>query len=501
MAGPWPALPNPLTITSAGIQPQSPADLQARLTDYVETVDPGYTNNLPGLLIEDISSTAVAGVALCDQAWVDLGNSIAPLTANPYLLNQLGQIYGPVPGQPTNTSVFVQISGPAGFVIPIGFTVGDGTYQYIIQNGGIIATNGQSAPLFAIASVPGSWSVPANSVTTIVTTLPTGISLTVTNPQTGTPGLITGETEQSFRGRVVQAGLATCQGAPNLTRTLLAEVSGVQPNLIGIRQNSGLWEMIVGGGDPYEVAYAIYQGLGAGIGALTPSIMAVTGFTAANPGVVTTSINHGYASGQVVTITGADPTTYDGTYTITVLTATTFSVGVNTTTFGAYVGGGVCSPNFRNVSVDILDYPDTFAIPIVIPPQQNLEIVLTWNTTATNVISSAAVAQLGSPALVAYVMGLSALGAGGASLPGVADVDPDLLNGIFVGLPFNLFTAEEVFQQAVSSLIPTSLLSRMVWSISINGVGVSVESGTGLIMSDPESFFFVNSTSISIVQG
>src|ERR1700680_2320889 len=184
MAAPLPALPNPLVITQAGVQPQSPDALLAREIAYVASFNPGYTATLPGSLIRDMATTAVAGVVLCDQAWVDLANSISPYLANPYLLNQLGQVYGVTPNLPTNTSVYVQFSGPAGFIIAEGFTVSDGTYQYQVQApGGIIESSAASALLYCLATVAGTWAVPDNTVTQLQTNVPSTIALSVTNPQ------------------------------------------------------------------------------------------------------------------------------------------------------------------------------------------------------------------------------------------------------------------------------------------------------------------------------
>ena len=41
----------------------------------------------------------------------------------------------------------------------------------------------------------------------------------------------------------------------------------------------------------------------------------------------------------------------------------------------------------------------------------------------------------------------------------------------------------------------------MVFSVNINGVGVSPESGTGIIAGDPESSFFAVNAGIVISQG
>ena len=480
MGSPYPPLPNPLVITAAGVQPQPPATLRARLDAYVSSFNPGYTSTLPASMIEDMASTAVGAIALCDQAWVDLANSLNPLYANPYLLLQLGQIYGPIPNQPTNTSVNVVISGNPGYVIPPGFIVGDGTYQYIVQSpGGVIASNGSTAPLYAIATVPGTWAVPEGTVVDILTSVPSQYTLSATNPLAGTPGDPNVETEESYRARVVQAGLATAVGTPAFLKTMLGEVTGVQQRLIGVRLNNGEWEVIVGGGDPYQVAYAIFLGLGAGIANLTGSTLGVLGITKANPGVVTTDLNHGYTTGQMIEMTGVEGMTeVNGVpYTATVLSPTIFSIGIDTSGYSTWTGGGVVTPNLRNIAVDILNFPDTYQIPVVLPPQETVTIVVTWNTTATNLTSNAAVATLAIPALVDYI------------------------NSVFVGQPINLFELQATFQQAVASLIPTEILTRMVFSVSINGIGVEPEEGTGIIAGDPESYLFTSQANITVQQG
>lgn len=468
----------PTVVTLAGLQPQSPASLLAKLVAAVTAINPGYTADLPGSLIEDISSTDVAALALIDSFRVELVNSLTPFGANAFILNQLGQTYGVPIGTQTNTSVYLIFTGPAGFLIGAGFTVSDGTYQYIVQDGGIIGQSGATSPLFAVASIEGTWAVPANTVVNLVTSVPATISpaIMVTNPQAGIPGAAD-ETESQYRSRVLQAGLATAQGIPTFLRTLLGNVTGVQQRLISILQNHGGWEIIVGGGDPYEVAFAIYSAL-FDINTLVGSVMSVTNITNANPGVVTTLLNYGLAAGTVINIAGVVGTTgvNNTPLTITVIDEKHFSIGIDTTSSGAYVSGGVVTPNPRNIVVNINDYPDTYAVPFVNPPQQSVTINLTWNTSSTNIVSPTAMAQAGTPALIDYI------------------------NSIYVGQPINLFELQNAFQIATAAIIPTALLTRMIFAVEINGVSVPAESGTGIIPGDPESYFYTDSTMIIIVQ-
>lgn len=470
----------PLVVTAAGAQPQSPASILATLLANVSAEVPDYTATLPLSLIEDVSSTDVAAIALCDQAQVDTVNSLTPYVANNALLLQLGNIYGVALGIGFNTSVFVVITGSTaiGLTIPVGFTVSDGTYQYTVQDGGSIGSGGSTSPLYCLATAAGSWAVPPNSVTQIVTSVPSvyGV-LTCTNPLAGTPSAGP-QTFDDYRVQVIQAGLAEAQGMTTMLKTALGEVSGVQPRLISVQQQSPGWKVIVGGGDPYQVADAIFASL-FDISTLVGSQILVTGITNANPGVVTTNLNHGYTTGQVINIAGVVGMSgvNNTPLTATVLTQKTFSIGINTTSSGAWTSGGVVTPNFRNVSVNLSQYPDVYTIPFVIPPQQTVGLSLTWNTIQPNFTSQVAVAQLGSAALVSY------------------------LNSIAVGAPINTFEADAVFQAAVSSVLDVTLLGRLVWAVTINGVSITPTSGTGLYYGDPESYIFATSASVSIAQG
>ncbi len=467
----------PVVVTAAGPVPVPPADIRAAIAAAVAAERPGYTANLPGSLIEDILGTDVAAVALADSARVELINSVTPYGANDFLLRQLGNIYGVPLGDGSTTSVYVVFTGSPGFVVSRGFTVSDGTYQYVVQDGGVVATGGDTAPLYALAIDQGTWAVPAGTVTQLVTSVPTAVTLAVSNPQAGTPGTAE-QTPAQYRAQVLQAGLAISQGMATALRTSLELVEGVQPRLISVRQQTGGWQVLVGGGDPYQVAYAIFQGL-FDISTLVGSTIAITGATKANPGVITTDITHGLTTGDAIEIDGVvGMVELNGnTYTATVITPYTFSIGVNTSGFTTYVSGGVITPNARNREVSIYDFPDTYVVRFVVPLQQIVTIVVTWDTTSPNLVSPGAVSQLGSPALVEYV------------------------NSVVVGQPINLFQLQDVFQRAVASVVPAEQLTRMVFAVSIDGVGASPISGTGIIEGDPESYFYCDTTNITINQG
>ena len=396
------------TLTSAGAIPANPVDLLNAEIASATALAPGLTANLPGSLIEDLASTATGAVVVQDQAYVDLVNSISPYTANPFILYELGAVYGVQQGQGSNTSVYVTFSGSAGFVIPIGFVVSDGSHQYTVQDGGIINNTGQSSPLFCLAISSGSWAVPAGTVNTLITSVPSGITLTCTNINSGTAGA-SAQTIQSYQSQVIQAGLATAQGVPSFIKTALLNVSGVQPNIISVRNvETNQWEIICGGsGDPYQIANAIFNSI--------PDISSLVGSTVSSS---------------------------------------------------------------RNITVTINNYPDTYNIVFVNPVVQNTGITLNWSSQATNVASNTAVVSLAQPAIVNYI------------------------NSIYVGQPINLYQIERIFEEAVSSILPTNLISNIAVTVYIAGSAVSPITGTHLYLGDVEGYYNTtagSSTTTSVI--
>lgn len=249
----------PLIMTATGPVPTPVVTLQQTLINNVAATNPGYTANLPGSLIEDVSSTEVGGLALLDQARVDAINSVTPYGANAALLAQLGAQLGIPQGSQSNASVYVVFTGTPGYVIPIGFLVSDGTNQYSIQDGGTVGTGGTTPSLYAVATTYGTWAIPANSVNQTITSIPSGITLTVTNPSAGTPATAA-ESVQDYRSQIMTAQTVTAQATPNFITTLLQKLPGVVPRLISVRQVTSGWEVICGGGDPYQIAGAIFMG-------------------------------------------------------------------------------------------------------------------------------------------------------------------------------------------------------------------------------------------------
>lgn len=260
----------PLIFDSSGPVATPPAILQEQLINLVTADVPGYTAALPASLIEDVSSTDVGALTIVDQARVDAVNNVSPYSANPYVLLLQGYQFGIPQATLTNGSADVVFTGTPGFTIPAGWIVGDGTNQYLVQAPGSIVGSGGSTPQTTVVCTNSNvFAIPANSITTLITQPPTGVSLSVTNPQAGVPAAAQ-ETTEAYRSRILTAYQQTASGVNTMLKTLLLAVSGVSPRLVSVLQQGIYWEVICGGGDVYEVAYAIYQGV-SNIGLLTGS--------------------------------------------------------------------------------------------------------------------------------------------------------------------------------------------------------------------------------------
>lgn len=468
----------PIVLTPAGLVPLDPQVLRDELVAEAETMSPGLTTDLPGTLIEDIASTDVGALVVADSARVDLINSVTPYGANELILNQLGQQAGVPQGQGSNAVVFVVFSSNTpGLLVNKGFVVSDGQRQYVVQDGGAVGTDGDTAPLSCLCTTAGVFPVPAATVTAIITPPPSPATLTCTNPTPGLPAVAV-QTVDQYRATVLQAGAATAQGMPGYVKTQLARVVGVEQRLVSMPISGSGYVVVVGGGDPYHVAGGIYLGC-SNPANLKGSVLGVVAITNANPGVVTTDLQHGYPTGEVVTITRAIGIAgINGVpLTITVLTPRTFSIGIDTTSSGAYAGGGELSPNLRNESVAVLDAPDTYDIPFVSPLQERATVSLLWGTNSTNLVSDAAVASLAAQPIADY------------------------MNSVVTGQPINLLQLDDVFKQAVASVLDPSQVTRLVWAVTIGGASAPPTSGTDIIPTDPFSYVQCFVSDVTVAQG
>ena len=394
----------PVIMSATGAVPTAPLELRNQLIELAIAANPGLTTNLPGTLIEDIASTDVGALTLIDQARVEAINSVSPLGANLFMLNQLGQIYGVQQSQTENVSVNIVFTGTPGYVIDAGIIVSDGTYQYVTQNATVIAYSGFSEQVYCIASVSGTWSVPENTVTNIVSSVPSGVIISVTNPAVGIPPQAA-QTPEEYRTAVLDAGKIGASGMIQAIKTYVKNVPGVVSNLVSVAPNGSSWRVIVKGGDPKEVAYAIWQSCG-------------------------------------------DPAVLSGA-----------------------IAGGITA------SQTIYDIPDSYVITYVIPVEQSVQILITWNTDSSNLVSNDTIDALCSQAVADYV------------------------NGLGPGQAINIYEVQYVFQESIQSVLPTSYVTNIEVQVTIDSVITPPSPGTGIVVGDSEGYYYSTVEDITTVRG
>lgn len=533
-----------INITSAGAQPTPPSTLRDQLISAVKLSRPGYTSDLPGSLIEDISSTSVGALAIMDQAAVDLLNSMTSQTANSYLLGLLATQAGITKGLKTNASAYVTFIGLAGFAIQKGFVVSDGLNQYATQdsailsnpiptnftgsiagnqltvtaipsgqlmigdiitgagvlqntvitglgsgNGGTgtyIVNNAQNvaseamvgathgtATVYVVAKNSGSWAIPPNTITTIITSVPTGFTLYCSNANSGIPSTAN-ETEAMYRARVMDANIAPGTGQIIYLKTLLRNVPGVQSRLVSV---SATGKIMIGGGDPYAIAAAIMRGLfdlgdmqGSSVqshtwsatGTIVGNLLTISGISGSSVAIGDIVQGNGIAGPTIITAFGSG-SGGNGTYIVN------YAQSVTSTPI---TGGN----SVRNMVVNIIDYPDNYWILFVIPVQQVMAISFTWSTIAPNFTASTAISAAVSQAISDYI------------------------NSIPASMALNTYTINKIFLESISGIVDPSMISAITPTFTLNGVVVTPAVGTSLIAGDSEGYFITDPTKITLTR-
>lgn len=375
------------------------------------------------------------------------------------------------------------ISGPGvlpGTVISGFGTANGGVGTYNINNAQTFASGALTgvihgtATLYAVANQYGTWAIPAFSITNIVTSVPSGYPLICTNPNTGTIAAAA-ESPDLYRARVMNAQLAPAIGTLSYLKSLIQNVPGVQSRLVSI---GGAGKIIVGGGDPYLVAGAIYQGLfdiGDMIGSSSPShTWAGTGSIAGNILTVSAISSGAIQTNDIVSGIGlASPTIVLQQVLGTPGGTGQYLINYSQTVLSEAITG---NGSTRNQIVSIIDYPDTYSILLVVPVVETTQIACTWSTISPNFIANTAIANAAIAAMNSYI------------------------NSIPVGAPLNVFTLQQAFLQSVSGIINPSLVSALNFTITVNGSVVTPTPGTGLISGDAEGYYLTDIGKITVTR-
>ncbi|QCE32954.1 hypothetical protein FAI41_04720 [Acetobacteraceae bacterium] len=247
-------------IADSGIHTTDPTILRQNLVNLAEKLAPGVATDLPGTLVEDMASTSVGALAQMDAAKVEMFGSFSPLTMNSQFLNVYGAQMGITRGTESNASAYLTIKGTSGTYIATGFQFSDGQNIYATTAPTAIPESGVSNNVYVSAIEFFETPPAANSITQVNTSLPTGGITSVTNPTAGTPG-ISAETDASYRLRIWQALQAQPQGSPTCVKNMIGNIQGVVKRTIACAVDPNGYRILVDGGDPSQIAAAIYASI------------------------------------------------------------------------------------------------------------------------------------------------------------------------------------------------------------------------------------------------
>lgn len=333
------------------------------------------------------------------------------------------------------------------------------------------ATHGEST-LYVVAKQFGTWAIIPNSITTIITSVPAGYALTCTNSNSGFSA-ITEETDDLYRARVLEAELSPATGTLALVKSMIRALPGVQARLVSV---SATGKIMVGGGDPYEVAGEIYKAMfdisdlsgssatshaWAGTGSIALDVLTLS---AVSSGVV--------MAGDIVSGAGmASPTVILSQLTGTPGADGTYRINYAQTVSSQAMTGAASE---RNQIVAIVDDPDTYYILFVVPVQQIVEIICDWSTIAPNFTANISVQTA------------------------IAEAFSNYINSIPVGMPINVFSLQQLFLESIVAIIPPSLISAITLTVKIDGATVAPSVGTGLVYGDLEGYVVTDTNKITV---
>ena len=136
------------------------------------------------------------------------------------------------------------------------------------------------------------------------------------------------------------------------------------------------------------------------------------------------------------------------------------------------------TPNPIVEEVTINDWPDHFLVPYVIPAAERTAITIVWTTDSPNYISQGAVVSVVQQPILTYV------------------------NSIPCGVtPLSVYELEAIFLDAPTRFCRARRWCRCVINVSIDGVGVLPEPGTGVIPGDINGYFMLDAGDLTILEG
>lgn len=252
-----------MKLTHEGAEKESPEEILNNLVSSVQDKIPDFTH-LPAELRSNLIDESVIILSLIESMCVNTFNSIAPTEANGLMLDQFGDSFGITRLKAEYATVMLTYSGSQGVVIPAGSVCqnSDGSQVFNTVQDVIVLENGK-ANVLGRSSESYNTSIPPNTITTMVSTIPRITS--VTNLNEGTNGK-KAETIDEFRVRLYRQFRTPRIGVVDYALVQLSALEGVKSRLISFNYGTKVIaevitpaiQAVIGGGDDYQVAMTLF---------------------------------------------------------------------------------------------------------------------------------------------------------------------------------------------------------------------------------------------------
>lgn len=260
-------------LTDQGYIKRTSSEIQEAIIQAIKEKTPAF-NKQPLDIQANLIDTSVAVISQFENLMETLFNGYSMSGSDDMLFRMQAEELGLRQKSEFKSQVVLEFTGLPGDIIPRGVKCSDayGEYEFETQETIIIGDLGKASVL---ALGEAEVSLPANKINTIVTTINPGV---VVNNNSASLPRIDEESFEDFKARSQARLRSPRMGGRLHAETLLKGIEGVNPRLVSfncvdytIRDEDNSHEdvetfyrlvgieAIVGGGDEYQVALALYK--------------------------------------------------------------------------------------------------------------------------------------------------------------------------------------------------------------------------------------------------
>ena len=253
-----------MQIGNTGVIKDNPTDIRDDiLTQAIDNVE-GFTN-LPSGIQNNLLDESVIVISEIQDMLSNVMNSVSPLYANDFMVLELGEAFGLKIKDKTLLNTTITFYGLAGVVIPEGLEISnaDSSKKFVTTKSDIINASGQVS-IYCEGADYYDTPTPANTLTVMLNQVLNVTSCTNLNDAVETTPA---ETISEFRTRFQTKAQANRSGTVATLNDELKKVEGTVDRLCTYKASQiveegvskAVLEVIVGGGDDYQVALAIFN--------------------------------------------------------------------------------------------------------------------------------------------------------------------------------------------------------------------------------------------------